>query len=56
MRITRYAAGLAAVAVVLTGCASEAGNQATTEETDAFLTAFDALPARAPHPEELARV
>ncbi|MGY1858117.1 glutamate ABC transporter substrate-binding protein [Modestobacter sp. SYSU DS0290] len=30
MRITRYAAGLAALGIVLTGCSSEAGNQ--TEE------------------------
>ncbi|MQA32583.1 glutamate ABC transporter substrate-binding protein [Modestobacter roseus] len=28
MRITRYAAGLAALGIVLTGCSSEAGNQA----------------------------
>ena len=34
MRITRYAATLAAFGLVLTGCASEAGNQATTEETE----------------------
>jgi glutamate transport system substrate-binding protein len=33
MRITRYAATLAAFGLVLTGCASEAGNQAT-EETE----------------------
>ncbi|HEY0508574.1 MAG TPA: glutamate ABC transporter substrate-binding protein [Blastococcus sp.] len=31
MRITRYAAGLAAFGIVLTGCASEAGNQAAEE-------------------------
>ncbi len=37
MRITRYAATLAAFGLVLTGCASEAGNQAEeeTEETTA---------------------
>jgi glutamate transport system substrate-binding protein len=37
MRITRYAAGLAAFGIVLTGCSSEAGNQAedTAENTTA---------------------
>ena len=34
MRITRYAATLAAFGLVLTGCASEAGNQAAEEATE----------------------
>jgi glutamate transport system substrate-binding protein len=46
MRITRYAAALAAAAVVLTGCSSEAGNQAADESDDAVAveteTSFEA--------------
>jgi glutamate transport system substrate-binding protein len=45
MRITRHAATLAAFGLVLTGCASEAGNQAAdTEETTAEVEAVEFEP------------
>jgi glutamate transport system substrate-binding protein len=47
MRITRFAAGLAAAGVVLTGCASEAGNQAAEDasETSAAVETDVSFPA-----------
>ena len=46
MRITRHAATLAAFGLVLTGCASEAGNQAAeSTESAATVERSSSLPA-----------